>query len=340
MTRACFLAFLALTALPACGGGTLVADVAHDGTLDVTADAPDSDATTDAIDTAEAEPDSDAPDEVAQPTTCDQTGKAPLGSDPAIKTPTGVAVYGDRVFVTDPAGGKILKYTDTLTFVQDWGKFSGDPATGPFEPYGIAVDATDIYVTDTNGGRIVKATSLSATFEHAWGNGEDGGPDLVAPKGLALVGDELYVADSGDATHAPVVYVFSTSGSRLRTLTLDVVLKEPVALAVQGDKVLVADVGAGAIVVLATNGGKLETLDLGGESFEPVGLAVDGERLFVTDRKKSRLLKATLQNTMLSWCGGEGTSAGELSRPRGLAVLSGEVFLADYGNKRLVKIHP
>lgn len=338
MIRACFLSLLALATLLACGGGTLVADVANDGTPDV---AVETDAALEVADTTDAQPEADAPDEIAQPTTCDQTGKAPLAADPAIVAPTGVATVGDRVFVTDPAGGAVLKFTDTLTFVDRWQGFDGDMPAGAFEPYGIAVDADKIYVTDTSGGngRILKATG-SGLFERAWGDGEEGGPDLIAPKGIALVGDELYVADAGDATHDPVVYVFSTSGSRLRTLSTDVILKEPVALVVTGDQVLVADVGAGAIVVLATNGGKLGSLDLGGASFEPVGLAVDGDRLFVTDRKKSRLLKATLQNTLLGWCGGEGDGAGELSRPRGLAVLGGEVFLADYGNKRLVKIHP
>ena len=334
MTRIPALYALVAALVVACGGGTLGVDAAPDGSSDAVVEVAVDVATPDADPVDPGAPDTPADEHVTPSVTCDQIGKAP--ADPAMVAPSGVATNGALVFVTDPAGGAILKYTDTLTFVERYQGFDGAMPAGVFEPYGIAVDASKIYVTDTNdgNGRVLKATA-SGLFEKAWGDGQNGGPDLKTPKAIVLADDTLYVADAADGT----VYAFSTSGTLLRTVSQGV-LQEPVALVVSGTQLLVADTKAGEIVVLPIDGGEAKRLDLDGGLSEPVGLAVDAGRVFVTDRKSSRLVTGTPDDTLVGWCGGEGAGSGQLSRPRGLAMLSGELFVADYGNKRLVKIHP
>jgi len=332
MSRPLLLSLVA-SLLIACTGGSLGSDASPEGLTGETSEAAPADAV------PEAAPDtvSDAPPDEPHPTTsCDQIGKAPMGTDPTIAAPTGVATDGNLVFVTDPAGGAVLLYTSTLTFVQRYAGFDGAMPGGSFEPYGIAVDGKAIYVTDTNGGngRVLKATP-SGLFVKAWGDGEGGDPDLVKPYGLAVADDTVYVADAANGS----VYAFSSQGTLLRVVSQGV-LQQPVALAVTGTQLLVADAGAGEVVALPTAGGEPVRLDLDGELDEPVGVAVDGDRVLVSDRGASRLVKGTLQDTFLGWCGGEGSGGGQLSRPRSLVVLDGNVFLADYGNKRLVKIHP
>jgi DNA-binding beta-propeller fold protein YncE len=326
MTRRAWIpAFLVTVSGLSCGGGTLGVDA-------FSGDAPDA-VTVDATDVSEeagpADVQVDRADDGAPPLpkACDQTFAY---EDGTLEAPRAVATDGTYVFVTDSVDGSVTKLNDSLDPIVRWPGFEG--------AWGIAVGADGVYVTDTGSGRVVKAT-MSGDVVTSWGDGEGGSPDLIDPRGLALGGETLYVADLGDATRKPAIRAFLTSGTPLPTV-FDGPLVEPVALAVSGERLYVADKAAGVIAVFSTLGDEIARYDFDGALDEPQGIAVDGATMFVTDSATGRLLKASTEGELRSWCGGEGEDGGQLRRPHGITTLDGQLFVADYGNKRLVKIHP
>ncbi|MCP4810072.1 MAG: hypothetical protein GY884_32445, partial [Proteobacteria bacterium] len=229
---------MAALALAGCGGGSLGSDALADGQSAEGLEAvEDLSETSDADDASDAEEDSSTkPDVSTGPGACDQLMSFPSippskPEDAVMVAPSAVAVYDEKLWVTDPAGGRVLEFTTSGTYAQHWNKFDGMDAGAAFHPHGIAVDASNMYVTDAEAGLVYK-TTRSGVLSLTWGQG-GAGPDLVAPRGVALVDDELFVTDTGR------IHVYSTSGTLLRSFgdsgDAGMILDEPSAVAVTAD---------------------------------------------------------------------------------------------------------
>jgi hypothetical protein len=328
--------------LSACGGGSLGSDAIGDGQSE--ASLAETEQPGDAEDTSEAESVEDTgsgSETSVGPGACEQLMSFPYippsnPDDAVMVAPSAVAAYDEKLWVTDPAGGRVLEFTTSGTYAQHWSAFDGMGAV-PFRPHGIAVDALNMYVTDVEA-KVVYKTTRSGVLAQTWGQETGGGDDLISPKGIALDDKELFVTDLGR------VQVYSTSGTLMRTIgTLgdaSITLDQPAAIALSADEVYVADAGQGAIMVYTRDGVFARRLTVNDSLVEPSGVSVGDGLLWVTDRDTEFMLRVATNGAPQKSCGGEGSADGRLSRPRELTWFDGHIYLADTGNKRLIKIYP
>ena len=120
-------------------------------------------------------------------------GKYGFG-DGKLKIPVDVAVYGDFIYVSDPGGYKIEKYTSDGIFIKSF-----DYNFGGFSvrPGGLTVDPNgNIYFVDAAKYRVVKINSDGRTLA-TWGSIGKGDGKFIEPKDLVLDNrGYLFVLDS------------------------------------------------------------------------------------------------------------------------------------------------
>ena len=186
--------------------------------------------------------------------------------------PSGIAVSGSNLFVTNPATGKIGEYNASTGAVVNAALVSGLN-----DPWGIAVSGSNLFVTNYTTGKIgeynastgaVVNPSLVSVSIDQYGNG---------PTGIAVSGSNLFVANVGfgtigeyNATTGAVVNAALVSG-----------LSYPTGIAVSWSNLFVANsdtIGE----YNATTGAVINASLVPGLS-NPVGLAVSGSNLFVTN---------------------------------------------------------
>jgi hypothetical protein len=244
------------------------------------------------------------------------------------RTASGTASLAPGLWISTLAGNGL----GSLNTVGDWstGSFSGDegPATnaGLQFPRGLAVDGGgNVLIADTGNHRIRRVAAGTGVITTVAGNGVDGfsgdgGPgtsaSLSAPRGLAVDGGNVLIAD--------------TYNHRIRRMAA----------------------GTGVITTVAGNGVAGFSGDGGpGTSARliyPKGVAVDGGgNVFIADSNRIRRLAAgtgvitTVAGNGVygfSGDGGPGTNA-SLNTPTGLAVdVGGNVFIADYNNRRIRRL--
>jgi uncharacterized protein (TIGR03437 family) len=265
----------------------------------------------------------------------------PGDGKPATAAPLGEV----RAVAVDAAGNFYLADRDnvlvakvspsgTLTVVAGNGLegFTGDggPATGAslFVPFGLAVDANgNIYISDFGNSRIRKV-SAGGVISTVVGNGlfgysGDGGPAagalLNAPEGLAVdTAGNLYIADSGN--------------QRIRKIS-------PAGI--------ISTVAGNGVAEFSGDGGQATAAGL----YSPQGVAVDATgNLYIADQNNNRIRKVTPGGVITTVAGsgtrgfggdgGPATSA-LLYWPAAVAVdLAGNLYIADWGNKRIRKVGP
>jgi uncharacterized protein (TIGR03437 family) len=261
-------------------------------------------------------------------------GPATLAS---LKTPEGVAVDAvGNLYIADYQNKRIRKVTPAgvITTVAGNGayKCSGDggPATAAslYSPMDVAVDAAgNLYIADQRNSRIRKVTP-GGTITTVAGNGVqgysgDGGPATAAslrrPSGVALdAAANLYIAD--------------TDSHCIRKVT-----------------------AGGTITTVAGNGRWGYSGDGGPPTaaslYSPMDVAVDAAgNLYIADQRNSRIRKVTPGGTITTVAGngvqgysGDGgpATAASLNLPYGVAVdAAGNVYMADYANRRIRKVTP
>lgn len=179
-------------------------------------------------------------------------------------------------------------------------------------PEKLAVAANgDVYVADSGNGRISVFTG-DGTFLRTFGQGV-----LVIPRDVAVAADgRVFVADPGIA----LVAVFSATGAHLFDIE-GVELTEPVAVALRGHVVYVADGSEESVVVYEEDG------DLIGPFTTPtaprdVAVGIDGNLLVLLE---DRVGVFTTAGLLVDEFG-----TGQLGDPVALATDgAGEAFVAD-----------
>lgn len=144
-------------------------------------------------------------------------GDTPCATDPGgvpagrFTEPTGLAVRGDRVFVTAAGNDSVIRFSDEGEFETTWGG-TGTGVGRFLEPAGIAVDVTgSVYVADTGNDRIQKFNSNGGHLL-SWGLAGDGLGQFNRPRGIAVgTGSKVYVADTGNDR----IQAFTSEGTPL-----------------------------------------------------------------------------------------------------------------------------
>jgi DNA-binding beta-propeller fold protein YncE len=111
-------------------------------------------------------------------------------------SPMDVAVFGQRVYVTDWQRGQVLVFTTDGAFITAWGDEDGPG--GLVSPRGIDVDqAGNVYVVDSDDVGRVNKYAPDGTWLVTVSGGED--EALHYPWGIAVAANgAVYVADSGN----------------------------------------------------------------------------------------------------------------------------------------------
>jgi sugar lactone lactonase YvrE len=246
--------------------------------------------------------------------------------------PVGVAVdtFGD-LFIADTRNNRVREVTPdgVIRTVAGNGtrglEGDGGPATSAqlFYPTGLAVDASgNLFIVDSNRVRRVTPDGVIRTVAGGLqdGFGGDGGPalsaHLSAPAGVALDAfGNLFIADS---------YNF-----RVRKITPDGVIRT---------------VAGNGLVGFSGDGGPATSAQV-----FPMSVAVDGAgNLFIADLYNVRkvtpdgLIRTIAGNGTNSFSGDGGTAtSAQLDSPWRVAVDgSDNLFIADYGNRRVRKVTP
>jgi len=233
-----------------------------------------------------------------------------IGADASFGHPSGVAVDGGTIYVTDTFGRTIRKIViatgDVTTIAGKCFMPGFTAAVGPdarfTAPTGIVADGRGLlYAADFSAIRAIDVatrgvSTLAGTFQPGSADGIGGSAQFNSPRGLALdaIGN-LYVADTGNHTIRKIV---------LATPALTTLAGAP-GMAGSAD-----GVGAGA------------------RFNSPIGLALDGEGgLFVSESNTIRRidLATGAVSTVLGQPGIRGVKLGappaRLNQPAGLALI-------------------
>lgn len=163
---------------------------------------------------------------------------------------------------------------------------------------------------------------------------------LNEPRGLAIAADgTVYLSD------ARRVVGFGWDSERLRHTGLrsaiNYALVEPRGLAVDAEKLYVADAGLHYVLIFERRSSKFLGALGGfgggdGEFRRPVDVAVDEEgRLYVADQQNQRVQRFSARGEFLGAFGGFGPHAGLFAAPAAVEYAGGRVYVADRDNQRV-----
>jgi len=252
----------------------------------------------------------------------------------SLKNPTGVAVFGNLLYIADNQNNRIRVVnltTGIITTFAGTGAAGSGGDNGPATsaqlngPYGVAVDGTgNVYIADTNNNRI-RAVSTGFIVPVAGngtvGNGGDGGAatsaQLYHPMGVAVDNlGNIYIADTDNQKVRKV-----NAGGTISTVA-----------------------GTGSVGYSCTAGGTATSVGL----HNPTGVAnynpspgafaiADTGNQCVRDVQSGSIV-STIGNGIASFGGDGGPAASaELNYPTGVAVdqTTGNVYIADTVNNRI-----
>ncbi len=219
------------------------------------------------------------------------------GKGPALLGPAGIAVWKDRVFVTDGNNFRVLEYTTDGDYVRTFIDKSLGRKIGAFVPVGVDTSENgDVYITDVFYQRVLvfdqngRLKFRFGTPGDKPGNFQYANDLVVDRKGY------IYVSDSNNSR----VEVFDPRGKFVYMLGTADGAKPDMALprGIDTDKygrVYVVDTfqhkvqvydGKDRGILLFTFGDKGTE---NGQFDYPNGIAIKGNRLFVTDRENNRI---------------------------------------------------
>ncbi|MEW6684379.1 MAG: fibronectin type III domain-containing protein [Nitrospirota bacterium] len=254
-------------------------------------------------------------------------------SEIALNAASGVAVDGvGNLYIADQINHRIRKMdagTGVVWTIAGTGRmgFAGDggPASAAQlnSPFGVAVDANGhVYVSDRGNHRLRRIDAVTGRIATVVGTGAaglggDGGPASAAvlngPSGLAV-----------DAAGA--LYVADTNNHRIRKVAGGVI-----STVAGGGTAGLGDGGAATAAQLAA----------------PQGVSVEASgTLYIADTNNHRVRRvaggviSTVAGSGSAGFSGDGgaATAAQLASPSGVAVASGELYIADTSNHRIRKV--
>ncbi|MDT8422963.1 MAG: hypothetical protein RQ724_04220 [Desulfuromonadales bacterium] len=270
----------------------------------------------------------------------DQEGKVlftlgkPGSRRPEVEKASGIALYGDTVYVADRGLDRIAMFTRDGEFLGSFGADGSDPKEFD-DPGGIAIFDGNIFVADTDNARI-QIFGPNGVFLGFIGNDGNDDARLREPVDLTLdcLGN-LYVVDAGD----DMVKIYNPAGKYLGNVRG---LSEPCAIAMNEGGFYIADRDGYNVTKFDLSGKQLlrfGTRGKGRAQFQKVsGLSVDAAgQLYVADLKNKNIQIFAMEN---------GTKIAHTDRnpPRtsvkwlGDAALEAHHLYWDAGDKRLLAV--
>lgn len=296
----------------------------------------------------------------------------PLGSPASFCGPTGIAMVGKNLYVSD-TGGSIIRKVDKVTGVIT--TFAGKMANSGFVdgsnlesrfsfPRGITTDGKDIFVADTGNCSIRKieiATGNVTTLAGSAGlSGTTDGVGTSArfyyPHGISTDGTNLFVADTGSSTIRKIVI----ATGEVTTLT-ESVFNNPEGITADNNKLYVADTGSSTIRTVDINSG-LVTIFAGSVMSQgvadgtgtkarfdsPFGITTDGTNLFIADTANHSIRKVEIATGVVTTLAGEPSFPGatdgtglyysSFNGPTGITTDGTNLYVSDTNNHTIRKI--
>ena len=279
--------------------------------------------------------------------------------------PTGIALAGNQIFVSDARNGRIQVFGLDGKFLRAFGK----PGKGLGElgrPMNLAISKGEVFVPEYFNDRI-QVFALDGTARRVIGKAGAGDGEFNAPGGVAVGLDgALYVADfynhriqklSSDGTfvrqwgqarpkgQGSGAFTALTAGAASFSYPTDVSVSSEGAL-------FVADGYNDRVQSFKPDGtpahkwGGPFAMNIHGPFngwFATVASIAVGPRgnIFVADFYNHRVQKFAPDGVFLTSFGRRGSGPGELDYPMGIAISKdGTVFVVDYGNNRITKWKP
>jgi sugar lactone lactonase YvrE len=292
----------------------------------------------------------------------------PTGGE--LRFPGGIALGPDHtIYIADSAHHRVLAWRRQDGIVKAWGDATpGHADGGPSacrlrDPHGLAVSGGSLFVADSGNHALRRIdlasgamTTMNKRPDDAW-EAPLGGSQLRSPWDVAADEEGLFIAAAGNhqiwrldfgggrlAPYAGSGYeaLYDAELPRAR-------LAQPMAIAVAGQKVFVADAESSAVRVMpARPPGRVQTLvgrglfDFGSRQGpfagtllqHPQGLALLNGDLYVADTYNDQVVRLDL---------GRATSAvalSHLSEPSALVADPQSLYIVDSGHHRLLRWAP
>lgn len=274
----------------------------------------------------------------------------------SLDTPVDVAVGGDGIYVSDTGRGSVISLGEDGRILREIKQVDDKPIT----PAGICVTANSIiYVADTDGDRVISMTpnlEVVKVYEH---------DDIRVKRPIDIaVSDNncLYVLSQSERK---VSVINCTNGHRNVMASPGVEeghLACPRGIDTYGDKVAVADLGAGKSRIFKQAYGEIEQYGIPGTYPTSLSGAFDNAwdqvgNLYVVDRNNNDVVVFPASGLeAFSWgrYGKVGSavdfffsdieprdfssSPGRLCRPQGIDIAGDCMYIADTGNGRIVSV--
>ncbi len=269
--------------------------------------------------------------------------------------PTGLALSGSELFVSDARNGRIQVFGLGGKFIRSFGK-TGDKPGELGRPMNLAIFGDEVFVPEYFNDRI-QVFDFAGKSKRIIGSSGSGPGEFNAPGGVAIdANGNLYVADFYNHR----IEQLNSDGSFIRQWGTtgksgiwsgQFGYPTDVAIGVN-NRLLVADGYNDRIQVFDANGdfssmwgGPLAMNIYGpfnGWFATVTSVATDrAGNVFVADFYNNRVQKFSADGTFLSSFGSKGSGPGQFLYPIALVVSDdGSVFVADYGNNRIQKWQP
>jgi DNA-binding beta-propeller fold protein YncE len=253
-----------------------------------------------------------------------------------LRSPTGLAVVGDRVLVADTNNDRVELFDLSGRYLSEWSDDLNQPQAVAGRPDGAIV------VADTNNHRI-QIRDVNGGVLRQFGREGSAAGELRWPRGVALDSQgTIYVADTNNHR----VQLFNGSGN---VLVMFGVLgpgpgqfNHPTGVAVDGGgRIYIVDRDNHRVQWVASDGrfgGSWGGFGAGSGQFNtPSALALDGAgNVYVVDTGNHRVQKFDRDGRFLLAWGTRGRAEGQFESPRGIAIAAdGTIFVADTGNDRI-----
>lgn len=208
------------------------------------------------------------------------------------------------------------------------------------KPYGVAIHDGQIFVVDTRGGGYAVFDLKNRRFRTVQGSG---GGKLLKPINITIAPDGTrYVTDTGRNQ----VIVFDRQDAYVRAYGTAEQFK-PGDVAVQGDRVYIADLKHHAVQVLDRQSGQSlfrigKSGSKDGEFIFPTNLAIGPDQhLYVADTGNFRIEKFTLDGRFVRSFGAVGAGFGQFARPKGVALdREGRIYAVDAAFQNVQVLSP
>jgi DNA-binding beta-propeller fold protein YncE len=265
----------------------------------------------------------------------------------AMTKPTGIAVIGSRVYVTDYVWRTVRAYTRDGNYLFDFGAIKDGANTRLDSPVHMAVSpGGEIWVTDRSlkgvyifdgDGNFVRKFVPSKDKKFSW-----------SPLAIAFGPDgKVFITDVGDSEKHRVL-VFSATGAFLKEWgsTQAVTSADeapgsflfPNGIAVGGTGadtlVYVADANNRRVQVFKPDGTFVQVINTSGT---PRGLALDAKgRLYVVDALSHRVDIYTSKGALLTTFGENGSAPGQFNFPNDVVIdAGGRILITDRENNQV-----